>query len=215
MKSKPLDEILNGVYRFGNYLVIGEGEYNPKKRLAKCRCDCGAVKDVSTANLRSGRSTQCADCAKLSSKRITSKTHGMSYTPEYEAWKAMKLRCNNPKNHNYYNYGARGISVCERWKVFENFFSDMGCRPSPDHSLDRIDNDGDYTPENCRWALREEQAQNRRVTLKTDINGEQVAISKIAKESGVSPSTMAFRINKLGWSLKDAMNRPVRGAHAN
>lgn len=215
MKSKPLEHMLNGSKRFGKYLVIGDGEYNPKKRMARCRCDCGVVKDVAINNLVSGRSMQCADCAKVSSKRVTSKKHGMCYTPEYNAWKAMKLRCNNPNNHNYYNYGARGISVCERWTEFESFMEDMGPRPSPDHSLERINNEEGYAPNNCRWAMKEEQAQNRRVTLKADVNGVRVAISKLARECGISPSTMAFRINKLGWSVDEAMSRPVRGANAN
>lgn len=88
-------------------------------------------------------------------------THGLSKTPEYRAWASMWQRCTNPKNIRYERYGARGITVCERWERFENFLSDMGNRPSPDHSLDRKENDGNYQPENCRWATRSEQQQNK------------------------------------------------------
>lgn len=89
--------------------------------------------------------------------------HGMSGTPEYKAWAAMLQRCNNPKEPAYENYGARGISVCDAWKTFDRFYKDMGSRPSDRHSLDRIDNDGHYTPDNCRWATKSIQQRNQRV----------------------------------------------------
>lgn len=88
--------------------------------------------------------------------------HGMSKTPEHVAWRMMIQRCTNTNNARYENYGGRGISVCERWNSFENFFHDMGYRPTPHHSLDRKNNDGDYTPDNCRWATRSQQQLNKR-----------------------------------------------------
>jgi hypothetical protein len=90
--------------------------------------------------------------------------HGRYRTPEYFAWDNMRQRCGNPKHPEYKNYGARGIKVCERWKLFINFFADMGERPSPELSLDRINNDGNYEPGNCRWATPKEQANNQRRT---------------------------------------------------
>lgn len=88
--------------------------------------------------------------------------HNLSTTPEYYIWKCMRQRCNNPKSHKYPIYGGRGITVCERWNDFHNFISDMGTRPNKDYSIDRINNDGNYEPQNCRWSTRSEQMRNRR-----------------------------------------------------
>lgn len=88
--------------------------------------------------------------------------HGLSKLPEYYIWKCMRQRCNNPKSHKYPIYGGRGISVCERWNDFNNFIIDMGRRPDVDYSIDRINNDGNYEPKNCRWTSRSEQMKNRR-----------------------------------------------------
>lgn len=94
-------------------------------------------------------------------KRGGQPTHGLTHSREYRVWWDMKQRCTNPNNSRFYKYGGRGISVCERWSRFENFYADMGPRPSPKHSIDRIDNDGNYEPGNCHWATRSEQQHNK------------------------------------------------------
>lgn len=204
MAKKALDELLGGVTRFGDYTVLGDGPHHPKVRLARCRCACGTIRNVETAKLRSGRSTCCKTCAGKSAKRITGMRHGMSATPEYDAWSSMKSRCNNPDAHNYARYGGRGITICSRWQEgFEAFFDDMGPRPKGG-LLDRIDNDGNYEPGNCRWATRVQQSANRRCTYRVDDE----ALSIKARERGLSVGAVRQRV-KRGWSLEQALNAPV------
>ena len=138
-------------------------------------------------------------------------THGMSRTPEYIAWQQMKDRCFNPNHKQHSDYGGRGITVCDRWKnSFQNFFLDMGSRPTAKHSLDRIDNNADYSPKNCRWATKAEQANNQRsnkplITIENDTR----TIAQWAKKMGFSASVIHRRL-KLGWSEYKAVMTPVR-----
>jgi len=128
----------------------------------RCRCACGKETIVMSGDLTSGKSKSCG-CLKKERAHEINTTHGMCGTPEYTAWQGMLKRCYNPNNTSYKNYGGRGISVHERWLRFENFYDDIGPKPSPDHSLDRIDNDGNYEPSNIRWATRTEQNRNQRI----------------------------------------------------
>lgn len=152
---------------------------------------------------RSNRLT-CAHCR--------STTHNMSTSPEYKSWAGMKRRCDNPNQTAYERYGGRGITYEKSWKYFENFIKDMGKMPKANMELDRINNDGNYCKENCRWATRKEQTRNRggaRATRLYTFNGKTLCIADWAKEIGISPASLQKRLNK-GWPLELALSPEKR-----
>lgn len=136
--------------------------------------------------------------------------HGGVGTPEHRAWSSMVQRCTNPNVRSFPRYGGRGIKVCSPWLRFENFLADMGPRHSLKHTLDRINNDGDYEPSNCRWTTMAEQTRNRSSNRLVTYNGITLPFTAWAHEVGLKPATLKRRIDKLGWSLQRALETPCR-----
>ena len=185
--------------RFGRWLVLGRGT---KRNHWVCRCDCGTERQVMSCNLTAGKSSSCG-CTHAAANARRCATHGHAarerQAPEYKIWLGMRSRCQVKTNKAYRLYGARGITVCERWRHdFAAFLADMGPRPSSQHSIDRIDNDGDYEPGNCRWATVMEQANNKRGLRLISHHGKTRTLSSWAREIGVNPSTLSERIEKRG-----------------
>jgi hypothetical protein len=153
--------------RFGRLVVLRAARrMKSGKVLWYCECNCGGSTITMTSNLTSGHTQSCGCFMREQTSRAR-KTHGASGSVEHRTWKHIKMRCYNPKDISYKNYGGRGIIMCERWRhSAENFIADMGPKPSPKHSIDRINNDGNYEPSNCRWATRKQQNNNKRQKTK-------------------------------------------------
>ena len=134
---------------------------------------------------------------------LAATTHGQSKTLQYIAWQLMIDRCNNPNNQAYKRYGARGISVCERWKIYDNFFKDMGPRPDG-MSLDRINNDGNYEPSNCRWATQKEQMRNTSTNRRIKVFGVEKTLAEWSEFSRIPRSRIANRL-RYGWTNERAI----------
>lgn len=174
---------------------------------ALCRCVCGKERMVRDRNLRDGRSRSCG-CLRREVVSVTRAKHRMIHTPEYQAWKRIRGRCGDINDKSYPNYGGRGIQICERWDSFENFFDDMGPRPSPVHSIDRIDNNGNYDPSNCRWATQTVQQNNKRSNRLFTRDGRTQTITEWCREFGIAPQIVWCRLRR-GWDTSDALTLPL------
>lgn len=190
--------------RVGRLLVLHESEKSKRGQIIwHCKCDCGNEKDVRACHLQSGKINSCG-CLLSDILVKRNKSHEMCGTRFYNMWCWMKSRCLNINDTGYHLYGGRGITVCDRWKSFENFKEDM--YPSYlDHaeefgekntSIDRIDPNGNYEPNNCRWATREEQSLNKRRTIKVEFNGEYLTLKQISSILGVSYNKLYGRIRR-------------------
>jgi len=173
-----------------------------QRTIYKCKCDCGNIVYVPSNSLITGNTKSCG-C--LFIEHIT--LHGMTKTREYNSWQSMLSRCNNPKNMQYRNYGGRGITVCDEWKnSFENFLKDMGERPE-NTSLDRIDVNGNYSPNNCRWATKAEQARNKRQTIWITFDEKTQCLTDWANEIGISSEGLRYRLKNT--TVNNALTKPV------
>ncbi len=149
---------------FGKWTVLSFDKGIKNRSFWNCRCECGNTRSIRGDSLRDGGSVQCTSCFAI--RKWT--RHGLTYTPEFNAWRSIIDRCTNQNCPQYINYGGRGIKICDRWfSSVVNFCEDMGKRPSKDYSIDRIDVNGNYEPSNCRWATKSQQGKNRRCSKKT------------------------------------------------
>ena len=196
---------------FGRLTVIAK---NPILTASKnsqwdCVCVCGNRVVAIGSKLINGHTTSCG-CFHLERMKEASVTHGLSRTPEYNSWLAMKQRCNNPQDAAYSRYGGRGILICERWEnSFENFIHDMGLRPSPNHSIERKDNNLGYCPSNCVWATAIEQANNRRSSCCYEYNGVTKTVAEWSREFNIKYHVLKKRLNR-NWDFERAITEPIK-----
>lgn len=191
--------------RYGRLLAIRRVTNDRNQPRWECRCDCGKTTYVDGYLL--GRTKSCG-CLRERSHLIHGGTKNKASTREYAAWSTAKQRCTNPKNVRYEQYGARGITMCERWLTsFAAFVEDMGPAPKG-MTLERIDTNRGYEPTNCRWASRLEQANNKRTNHLIPVDGELVSIAEAARRLGVEYGTLNSRIQR-GWSAERAITAPL------
>lgn len=193
--KRMASEIMKIGDRFGR-LVVAKFLRTGKRytKIWLCNCDCGKSKEIPYGALTSGATVSCGCYHKDVLKKQFFK-HGQVNSPTYSTWEHMKGRCLNPKNDQFFRYGGRGITICDRWKKFENFLADMGERPEG-KSIDRINNNGNYEPGNCRWATLTEQANNMRSNRNITYFGKTLSMTQWAKTLGINPVTISGRIHR-------------------
>lgn len=201
--------------RFGRLVAITRtGSDAFRNATWLCRCDCGATKGVPTNPLVSGGTLSCG-CQGRDSRVAAQTKHGMHKSSEYRIWQSMIQRCHRPSSSNYVRYGQRGIAVCDRWrKSFEAFYADMGKRPRA-HSIDRIDNSGNYEPGNCRWATQTQQCNNRRGNRILTALGRSMTVAEWSRELDIAEDVIRYRVRS-GWDAERILGTPgrARGAGA-
>lgn len=184
------------------------GTKNTRVVMWLCKCDCGKVVSVRSENIRSGHSKSCG-CLKVKRGSETNHIHGMSRTKIHGVWCRIISRCESSTDHAFQHYGGRGIKVCDSWHDFRNFLNDMGHPPTPRHSIDRIDVNGNYEPQNCRWSTAKEQARNRRNNHLVTIGTKTMSVAEWAETNEMSGTALRSRIAR-GWDPVEAITKPVR-----
>lgn len=197
--------------KFTRLTVLGLHEIRAKNSYWHCVCECGNKMITRSDALKSGRAKSCGCLHKESASNICKSrntTHGKAGSKTYKIWVGMLSRCTNPNTNCFKSYGGRGISICERWRTFENFIADMGECP-PGLSIDRIDVNGDYEPSNCRWADMKTQSRNKRKNRLLTHNNQTRCVAEWAEIYGVDRCIIKDRL-RLGWDTQDALEIPVR-----
>lgn len=197
--------------KFGGLTVLGLSVDEPyRKKKWHCVCECGKEVDVTGSNLRSGHSTQCKSC-QLSKIQGANVRHGQSKTKLYYVWRSMLSRCENPDHKSYKDYGGRGIKVCEAWHRPEPFLEwAKSAGYCEGLEIDRIDNDGNYCPENCHWIPRKDNAVNKSNNKRIEYEGQVKTLSEWARYFGVNYKSLSRNVLK-GYSLIDAVQREKSG----
>ena len=204
--------------RFGRLVAIRYEGSDPRKRRSIWRyaCDCGGVRVTSMDSVKDGSVKGCSDCFVERCRVVGSmashpKRGGKkARSAECTAWRGMRHRCHDKGDKEFRNYGARGITVCDRWRYdFKAFLADMGPRPSPNHSLDRINVNGNYEPSNCRWATRKEQCRNTRFNRNLTLGGVTRCVAEWAEITGISAYTISGRVAR-GWNDERILTTPAR-----
>jgi hypothetical protein len=193
--------------KFGRLLAVEQADRDKSGQRWLCSCECGTAKIIQRCALVSGvtLSCGCLNREKTAARGKLNATHGMSNTETYSIWAGMIARCNDLSDDRY---GGRGISVCERWKKFENFLADMGERPAG-LSIERDDVNGNYEPGNCRWATVLEQANNTRSSRVIEFEGVRQTLMQWARQTGIGWGTIRYRLEN-GWSIKQALTTKVK-----
>jgi hypothetical protein len=205
----PAKKIITPGTRFGFLTVLRESTIRQYRQVSwLCSCDCGRSHVVAASSLFSGNTTSCG-CRKgiTRAKQLLKHGHcqrGMKRSKIYAAWANIWRRTTDPKNDHFEFYGGRGIVVCERWSEFESFLADMGEPPSPKHSIERIDNNGPYSPDNCRWIPLADQAKNKRTTRWVVWHGQRMCFEDACRSEGIS-SKIVYKRMKRGWPLDRAL----------
>jgi len=198
--------------KFNKLTIISNKFTCNKKTYVNAICECGNVKKYRLDGIKSGHAKSCGCIALLWAKNLAKQvltTHNMSRSSEYIIYADIKKRCYNNKYKDFENYGGRGIKVCDRWlKGFENFYKDMGDRPTLNHSIDRIDVNGNYEPLNCRWATQKEQCNNKRNNKKVILNGVEIKLNEYCDKNNLNYQIISSRINS-GWSVEKSFLEPM------
>jgi hypothetical protein len=182
---------------YGRLTVLKDVKSNSRRRrvLVKCSCPAETEKEVTLDDLRSGHTSSCG-CLRVEAVQVAVSKHGLNKHPSYGIWKNMRQRCLNPKNARYSDYGGRGITICESWKDFFNFYEDIGKSWKSGLTLDREDNNQGYSPENCRWSTTLEQNRNRRNTKTVSVGGRTQSLAAWCEEKGLKYDTVKMRLHR-------------------
>lgn len=199
--------------RFGKWTVLERSTNKGVQTMWHCKCDCGTERDVNAYTLvHSG--SNCCGC--IHKEKPNRKTHGMSKTFISREWRGIKSRCYNTNSKSYKDYGGRGIKMCDKWKDdLQSFYDDVSKLAhygEKGYTLDRINNDGNYEPNNVRWATKSEQNKNKRSNINITYNGTTQCLKLWAKEFNIPYLSLYQRINKLNWDIERALTTPVRGS---